>query len=162
MKHKIRSILEHMIQQPGMAGVKGYEEQDDDSFTLKTHLSDSNHRTYLKYEVTGDNSMFRIEIKHVFGYLDVNISPNDAAGQLLSMLAKNTGSFNNTTAFIGVEQKERTGPIFATLNSFHHFLTSWSDADIAEALYLHFFDLVMGFTTKDKSLTMLKFFGDNG
>lgn len=161
MKQKTRGILDYLVQRPGAIRIKSYTEQDDGSFEVETPLSESNNKTTLRYEAIGDNTMFRIEIRHTFGYLDVRMSPQEAAGQLLRMLALNTGSFYNTTAFFGVQQ-EKTGRILATLNSFHHFLTNWSDADIAEALYLHFFDLVMGMTTKDTSLTMLKMFGDEG
>lgn len=159
MKQKIKNILDHMVRHPG-AGIKSYKEHANGSFEVETALSESKHQTFLKYEATGDNSMFRIEIMHVFGYLDVHIPPQNAAGQLLRMLAHNTGSFSNTTAFVGVKSDQDTGKFFATLNSFHHFITNWSDAEIAEALNLHFFDLAMGFTTKDTSLTMLKMFGD--
>ena len=160
MKQKITSILDHLIRQGSVAGITSYKEQPDGSFEITTCLSELNHNTFLKYEATGDNEMFRIEIKHVFGYLDVRIPPQEAAGQLLQMLADNTGSFGNSTAFIGVTRDENTGQFFATLNSFHHFVTSWSDAEIAKALSLHFFDLVGSFTIQDSELTMLKIFGN--
>ncbi len=101
--------------------------------------------------------MFRIEIMHLFGRFDVNIPPAAAAGQLLRMLAHNTGSFGTTTAFIGALSQGET--VYATLNSFHHFMTSWADMEIAQALMLHLFDLKMGLIVKDSSLTMLKTFG---
>ena len=80
-----------------------------------------------------------------------------AAGQLLRMLVHNIGSFETTTAFLGAISQEKT--FYATLNSFHHFLSSWEDVDIAKALTLHLFDLMMGFVTEDSSLTMLRRFG---
>lgn len=162
MKEKIKNILEHMIQEENGWGVKSYQEDEmDGSFELKTQLSKYNHQTFLKYDFTNNSEMFRIEIMHILGYLDVSIPHQAAAGQLLRLLSHNTGSFNGTTAFIGVESGESDeDPFFATLNSFHHFLTSWSDIDIAKALSLHFFDLHMGLVTKDTKLTMLKMFGD--
>lgn len=159
MEEKIRRILDHLVQMENRWGVKSYKQGPDGSFELETQLSEYNHQTLLKYEATNDNEMFRIEIMHVFGYLDVHLPPQAAAGQLLRMLAHNTGSFGSTTAYIGVTSDEDT--FYATLNSFHHFVTSWSDADIAKALSLHFFDLTMGLLTKDTSLTMLKMFGED-
>lgn len=148
-----------MSQESGGTSLKGYIENPDGSFELKTELSEFGHSTVLKYEATGDNEMFRVEIVHTFGYVDVRIPPETAAGQLLRMLAHNTGSFSTTTAFMGVAS--RNNRFEATLNSFHHFLSKWDDAEIAEALLLHVFDLTMGLMTKDTSLTMLKMFGDD-
>jgi len=74
--------------------------------------------------------------------------------ELVSLIETNSAAIK----FIGVEPAENK--FHATLNSFHHFLASWSDEDIAEALNLHFFDLMMGLALKDTSLTMLKSFGD--
>lgn len=161
MKEKIISILDHLVREGRGAGFETYKERSDGSFELQTRLSESDNKTLLKYEATGDNEMFRIEIMHIFGSVDVRIAPENAAGQLLRMLAHNTGSFSNTTAFIGITPGDTSGVFLATLNSFHHFVTSWNDADIARALYLHFFDIMMGLSTKDTSLTMLKLFGDN-
>jgi hypothetical protein len=161
MREKIKNILDHMIKSGSKWSVKSYTENPDGSFELETKMSEYNHLTFLQYSATGDNEMFRIEIKHVFGFVDVDIPPQNAAGQLLRMLAHNTGSFSDTTAFIGVESDDDTGTFYATLNSFHHFVSSWSDADIAKALSLHLFDLMMGLTTKDTALTMLGMFGDD-
>lgn len=157
MQEKIKSILGHLTRQDGV-GIKSYKENSDGSFELETDLSEFGHRTNLKYEATGDNELFRVEIAHTFGLLDVRIPPEQAAGQLLRMLAHNTGSFTNTTAFIGV--KPVGDKFYATLNSFHHFLSKWDDADIANALSVHFFDLTMGLMVSDSSLTMLKTLGD--
>lgn len=157
MKEKIKSILGHLTKQDGV-GIKSYKENPDGSFELETDLSEFGHQTQLKYEATGDSELFRVEIAHIFGVFDVRIPPEQAAGQLVRMLAHNTGSFSNTTAFIGVKPVEDN--FYATLNSFHHFMTKWEDAEIARALSLHLFDLTMGLTTSDPSLTMLKMLGD--
>jgi len=90
-------------------------------------MSEFGHKTYVKYEATGDDDMFRVEITHIFGRFDLNVPPNSAAGQLLRMLVHNTGSFGTTTAFIGALSQSNT--FYATLNSFHHFVTAWNDAD---------------------------------
>lgn len=159
MKQKVINILDCMVREAEerSVGVKSYEQVSDNIFKLETELSQFGHQTRLRYEATGDNEMFRIELTHTFGYLDVRIDPQHAAAQLLLMLEKNTGSFESTTAFIGVERKDK---LYVTLNSFHHFVTAWNDKEIAKALTLHFFDLTMGFMVRDGSLTMLKIFGD--
>ncbi len=156
MKAKIESILNHMVRSGGSLGVKSYHEAPDGSFQLVTGLSQYGHKTFLKYEATGDDDMFRVEITHFFGKFDVNVPPNLAAAQLMRMLVHNTESFGTSTAYIGASSQGNT--FYATLNSFHHFVTAWSDADIAKALNLHFFDLGMGLVTEDSSLTMLKRF----
>jgi len=93
MKEKVKRILDHMSQDFGGTSLKGYIENPDGSFELETELSQFGHSTLLKYEATADKEMFRVEIIHTFGYVDVRISPDIAAGQLLRMLAHNTGSF---------------------------------------------------------------------
>lgn len=160
MKQKIINVLSRMVREDGSIGVKSYREISDDTFQLETQLSEFGHQTWLRFEPTGDMELFRVELTHVFGYLDIQLAPNIAANQLLRMLAKNTGSFETTTAFVGVQQGRDNNKLYVTLNSFHHFVSAWSDEDIAKALSLHFFDLTMGLMTKDTSLTILKMFGD--
>lgn len=160
MKQKIINILNLMVRDDGSVGLKSFEDLGDDTFRLETSLSEFGHQTLLRFEPTGDAAMFRVEITHLFGYLDIRISPDQAAGQLLRMLLSNTGSFQTTTAFMGVQQGEGDGKFYATLNSFHHFVASWANEEIAEALRLHLFDLTMGLVTKDGSLTMLKMYGE--
>ena len=157
MKEKIIGILTQLMNQEGI-GIKSYKENVDGSFELETDLTEFGHKTLLKSEFTGDHKLFRVEITHIFGLFDVRIPPTDAAGQLLRMLAHNTGSFSSTTAFLGVKPVEER--FYATLNSFHHFMAKWDDSDIANALSLHLFDLRMGLCTSDPSLTMLKMLGD--
>lgn len=104
MKQKITNILNLMTREDGSVGITSFKDRGDDSFDLKTNLSDLGHRTRLRFEPTGDNAMFRVEVTHVCGYLDVRIGPDQAAGQLLSMLMRNTGSFQTSTAFMGVQR----------------------------------------------------------
>ena len=158
MQKKILNVLNCLVRKEGPISIKSYKEANERAYVLQTEYSQYGQQTWLKYEATGDEEMFRIEIKHVFGYLDVRTDPETAASQLLRMLAHNTGSFLNTTAFIGVEPA--IDKFHATLNSFHHFLMSWSDDSIAEALNLHFFDLMIGLVVQDSLLTMLKSFGN--
>jgi hypothetical protein len=102
----------------------------------------------------------RIEIKHRFGYLDIEGEPNRyvVANQLLGLLRRNVGAFQGTTAFLGVEVED--SKFYATLGSVHHFVTTWSDKDIASALTLHIFDIITGLMVSDTSITILKHFGD--
>ena len=158
MKEKIKNILDHLVKEERGVGIQGYKENPDGSYELETDLTQFNHRTLLKYEATADNELFRVEIAHIFALFNVEIPPADAAGQLLRMLAHNTGSFGTTTAFIGMKPVGET--FYATLNSFHHFVSKWEDADIARALSLHFFDLTMGLVLSDPALTMLQYLGD--
>lgn len=160
MKQKIMNILNHMIREGGTIGINSYELVGSHTFKLVTQLSEFGHETWLKFEPTGDMAMFRIEITHVFGYIDTSVTPEVAANQLLLMLSRNNGSFANTTAFVGVQQRKGDPRLYATLHSFHHFVAAWKDEEIAEALRLHFFDLSMGLVTKDASLTILKMFGE--
>jgi hypothetical protein len=158
MRAKIVNILNSLARKEGPVGIKSYAEAGDRTYVLQTEYSKFGHQTWLRYEATGDDQMFRIEIKHVFGQVDLRTDPETAAGQLLRMLAHNTGSFLNTTCFVGVESVGNE--FYATLNSFHHFVTAWSDESIAEALSLHFFDLMTGLVVKDTALTLLKKMGD--
>ena len=48
MKEKIISILNHMVQEVGAIGIKGYQETADGSFKLETQLSEYKHQTFLK------------------------------------------------------------------------------------------------------------------
>lgn len=153
MQTKIINILNCLMRKEGPVGIKSYKVAGERGYVLQTDYSKHGHQTWLKCEMTGDEEMFRVEIKHVFAELDLRTDPETAAGQLLRMLAHNTGSFLNTTAFVGVEPVG--DKFYATLNSFHHFVSSWSDDSIAEALNLHFFDLMMGLVVQDTSLTML-------
>lgn len=159
MKEKIISILDKMIREDGSAGIKSYEENDDGTFDLVTQLSEFGHETWLRYEPTGDEAMFRVKISHLFGEVDMSLAPQIAAQQLMRILWENTRSFSDTTAFVGVEKFPGDNKVYFTLNSFHHFLTAWRDEEIAEALRLHLFDLSMGLVTRDQSLTILKMYG---
>lgn len=159
MRNKIISILDKMIREDGYIGLRSYEENDDGSFDLVTQLSEFGHETWLKYDLTGDGALFRVKISHLFGELDKNVPPEVAAGQMLRILWQNTESFSDSCAFAGVERYDGDEKIYATLNSYHHFLTAWRDEEIAEALRLFIFDLSNGFITYDKSLTMLKIYG---
>lgn len=160
MKEKITNILTRMVRDDGTIGIKSYEEVYDNTYKVVTQLSEFGHETRFRFEPTDDMTMFRVEITHVFGYLDTGPDPRAAARQLLLLLARNSGSFGNTTAFIGVQKRKGDDTLYATLHSFHHFVMAWADEDIAEALRLHFFDLTMGLVTKDDSLTILKMFGE--
>ncbi|MGA3026506.1 MAG: hypothetical protein ABSF98_17220 [Bryobacteraceae bacterium] len=122
MKDTVRSVLKQMIRSEGAFGIRSFREMPDDSFRLETALSEFGHKTFLKYEATRDNEMFRIEIRHVFGRFAFDVPPTAAADQLLKMLTRNTGSFGETTAFIGAYPQGDT--VYATLNSVHHFVTA--------------------------------------
>lgn len=159
MQDKIRNVLNQATQSDNFKYIVAYKEIPGKyQFELITAYSKYGHQTLLRYEATGDLEFVRIEIKHRFGYLDIDGEPNAVANQLLGLLRRNIGAFNGTTAFLGVEFED--GKFYATLGSFHHFVTKWSDKDIANALTLHIFDIITGLMVSDASLTILKHFGD--
>ncbi|HEV2707773.1 MAG TPA: hypothetical protein VGV59_17775 [Pyrinomonadaceae bacterium] len=153
MNGKIRNILEQLMKKQGAISILRYRDAGDSTFELTTNLSDISHRTWLKYEFTGDMEMFRVEIRHRFGEINKNVDTLTAARQLFTMLHKNIGSYGTSTAYIGIELEGDKS--YAALNSFHHFLTKWSDEDIAQALHLHFFDLATSMLMDDANLTIL-------
>lgn len=156
---RMRNILNLATKSANFKYIEAYKEiAGSYQLELTTAYSEFGHRTYLRYEFTGDAEFIRIEIKHRFGYVDPDDEPNVVANQLMGLLRRNIGAFNGTTAFLGVEFED--GKFFATLGSFHHFVATWSDKDIASALTLHIFDIVTGLMTSDSSLTILKRFGE--
>ncbi len=153
MSEKIRNILDQLMKKGGAISILSYRDAGNRTYELTTNLSDLRHRTYLKYEFTDDMEMFRVEIKHRFGGININVDELTAARQLFTMLHKNIGSYGTSTAYIGIEKEGER--LYAALNSFHHFITKWSDEDIAQALHLHFFDLATGLLMDDANLSIL-------
>ncbi len=159
MQDKVRNILKEATLSDSFKHIEAYKEiAGPYQFELTTAYSEYGHRTLLRYEPTGDMKFIRIEIKHRFGFLDLDGEFDVVAKQFLRLLGSNIGGFNGTTAFLGVELEGDT--FYATLGSFHHFVAAWSDKDIASALTLHIFDIITGLMATDSSLTILKFFGD--
>jgi hypothetical protein len=154
MRQKIKTILDHMVRKESPMGISSYKDAGEDTFELETAYTPYGHRTWLRYEPNNSMDMLRVEVRHVFGYIDVRVDPTTAASQLLTMLGRNAGSFQTTTAYLGIELVD--GKYYALLNSFQHFVAKWSDEDIAEALSLLFFDMMAGLMVGDSSLTMLK------
>ncbi|MFN2456117.1 MAG: hypothetical protein ABR577_18085 [Pyrinomonadaceae bacterium] len=160
MRQKALNILNIMIKEEDVSKFTGYEEVGDNTFELQTSLTrDCKHRTWLKFDATGDMELFRVELTHIWGYLDLNVDANVAANQLMHALVDNTGSYQGSSAYFGL--KHNDGTFYLTLNAYHHFLMIWRDEDVARALSLILFDLTMGFITYDPSLTILKNFADN-
>lgn len=160
MRQKALNILDIMIQEEGAASFTGYKQVDDDTYELQTFLTkECNHQTLLKFEPTGDMENFRVELTHIWGYLDLNLDGNAVANQLLHLLVDNTGSYRGSSAFLGLKHNDET--FYLTLNGYHHFVMNWNDEDIAQALSLVLFDLTMGFITEDPSFTILKSFTTN-
>lgn len=162
MQERIQNILNQAISLEEFKYIHGYRQLNGPyQFELETFYTEYGHQTFLKYIPTDDLEFVRIEIKHRFGFLDVDREFEVTAKQLMLLLERNVGQFQGTSSFIGVEYEDQADIFYAVLGSVHHFVTSWSDEDIANALTLHIFDMTMGLAVKDSSLTILKFFGDS-
>jgi hypothetical protein len=133
------SIL-NIIKSRELLGLKDFREEDTRSFEIKTPYSEYNHRTWLKYELNNDGSAVRMELTHLFGYLDVEKGIDSF--KLLRLLSMNAPSFQNSSAHIGA--KDMDGTIFVALHAAPIFLTKWNNEDIADALSIYLFDLATG------------------
>lgn len=130
-----------------------FQAEGDDSFVLDTRFSPHGHRTWLKWEKLEDSDVIRVELTHLFGYLDLN-KTDDPANFLLEMFEQNIPSFQNSGACLGV--KISPPNYFLSLNSTHTFVERMSDKDIADILSIALFDLLMGvmFTFPDPVVMM--------
>jgi hypothetical protein len=139
MRERMLSVL-NIIKSRELLGLKDFREEDDSSFEIKTPYAEYNHRTWLKYESNNDDSAVRMELTHLFGYLDVEKGIDNF--KLLRLLSMNVPSFQNSSAYIGA--KDMDGTVFVALHATPIFLTKWSDEDIADALSIYLFDLATG------------------
>ena len=139
MRERLLRIL-GLLKSTGAIGLKDFREEDATSFEIKTAYAGDDHRTWLKYELNNDGSAVRMELTHLFGYLD--FEPGVGPRDLLELMSMNLPSFQNSSAYLGTRQHE--GTVFVSLNSTIIYLTKWSDEDIADALSIHLFDLTMG------------------
>jgi hypothetical protein len=157
MKQRIINILNFMVKEEGQPTVKSYSEVSENVFQLETFVSPSGHQTWLEYEVSPNEQILNVEIIHVFGRIDLTASPTpiDGVQQLLLMLRKNTGSYQGSSAYIGVQQA-KDGPILATLNTSQNLLTKWGDEDIAKSLHVSFMGLIQNVMFTNSALTILK------
>lgn len=139
MRDRMFNIL-NLIKAKGSCIEDFQEDSRDGSFELKTPFSKYDHRTWLKYELTDDGEKVRMELTHLFGYLDFSggADPSD----LLHLFSMNIPSFQGTSAYLGV--KLMNDNFFASLNAAPIFSAKSSDADIAGALWTQLFDLIMG------------------
>lgn len=142
MKERIVLILDR-LKAKGLDGLTGsiedYRLSSENTFELKTSFP--NHKTFLKYETTGEDEVLRIELTHFFAHLDLSKSPAPTEF-LLGMFQQNVPSFRSSGACLGIRDSSPF-PLLC-LNSTHQFVTSLSDADIAELLSIAIFDLKMG------------------
>ena len=141
MRDRVISILDR-LKAKGAEGLTGsiidYREAGAHGFALQTGLSG---KTFLKYEVGGDDEILRVEIMHGFASLDLTRS-SDPVQFLTDLLQQNVPSFRSSGACLGL-QKEKTG-LIVLLASTHQFVATMSDDDIAEALSVAIFDLKSG------------------
>lgn len=143
MRERILRIL-NALKAKGLEGltgsIVGFRVEGADAFELKTNFT--GHKTFLKYETSGDGAVIRIGLTHVFGHLDLSRT-DDPTQFLLAMLQENLPSFRNSSAYLGL----RAGSPypFVCLNATHHFLDTLSDEEITELLSIAIWDLKMGF-----------------
>ena len=126
--------------------VEDFHEEDGCRFEISTPFSKYDQRTWLKYEPTSDGEIVRMQLTHLLGTLDIKEGLDfdqlaKTTNQLLDLLKHNVPQFRGSSAYLGLEF--RAGFHFVFLNAAPIFLTKWSDADIAEALGMQLFDLVM-------------------
>lgn len=139
MRERMFRIL-NLIKSKELLVLEDFREEDASSFEIKTPYTEYDHRTWLKYELNNDGSAVRLELTHLFGYLD--LGKGVYINQILQILSMNIPSFQNTSAYIGV--RNMNGTYFVNLNATLIFLTKWTDEDIADALKIHLFDIITG------------------
>ena len=142
MKERMQTILS-ILKAKGLEGLTGsivdFRPHGATSFVLQTNLS--GHKTFLRYETTGDDEVLRIEITHGFGHLDLSRTA-DPTEFLLELLQENVPSFRSSGAYLGL--KKESTRLIVCLTSTHQFVATMSDNDIAEVLSIVIFDLKMG------------------
>lgn len=142
MKERLVTIL-NILKAKGLEGLTGsivdFRQHGDHLFVLQTSLS--GHKTFLRYETTGDDEVLRIEITHGFAHLDLSRTDNPTQF-LLELLQENVPSFRGSGACLGL--KKESTRLIVCLTSTHQFVATMSDTDIAEAVSIAIFDLKMG------------------
>lgn len=141
-KKRMINILN--IMKKNGSSVKDFQVEDKSSFEIKTHYSEYDHRTWLKYELTKDSEIVRMQLTHLLGNLDIEagLHPEqvlEIINQLIDLFKENIPQFRGSSAFLGV--KYRDGVYFVFLNAAPIFLTKWKDDEIAEALNVQLLDL---------------------
>lgn len=126
------------------SSVKDFQVEDESSFEIKTHYSDYDHRTWLKYELTEDGEIVRMQLTHLLGNLDIKAGLNpqqvlETTNQLIDLFKENIPQYRGSSAYLGVRFRE--GVYFVFLNAAPIFLTKWKDNEIAEVLNVQLFDL---------------------
>lgn len=142
MRQRMIAILDR-LKAKGKEGLTGsiieYKGSAADMFELQTDLAE--HRTWLKYETTGNGEVLRIELRHFFGHLDLS-KASDPARFLLEMFQQNVPSFRSSGACLGLQPGDPF-PLVC-LNETHQFITTMSNETISEILSIAIFDLKMG------------------
>jgi hypothetical protein len=111
------------------------------TYEIITPLSEGDHKTFLKFEITED--IIRIELKHLFGSIDLNKSIG--VEEFLQMLVDNTnGTYKKTSKYIGVKIIENTPYVF--LLGYNYFNLKWDSNEIADIISLQLSELKFAFT----------------
>ena len=83
------------------------------------------------------NRPFRVDIKHAFGH--VNLERGISGEDFLKMLLENVGTFQKTSAYLGIKVIDETPATL--LLSCPIFLFKWESKDIADVIQLHLLDI---------------------
>lgn len=135
VNQKIQEILNFLSKQWQINSVQ----LDENNFELDWSLSKFDHRTFLKFEISGD--VLRVDIKHAFGH--VNLERGVSGEDFLKMLLENVGTFQKTSAYLGIKVIDETPATL--LLSCPIFLLKWESRDIADVIQLHLLDIKNGF-----------------
>lgn len=136
MEERMHNILRQVKQFTSFTPIEGQEAV----FEVTTKLSDSDHKTWVRFEFTGN--VIRVHLSHGFGCL--NLSRGLDANRLLRLLVENRGSFRNSCGYLAVQPVD-SDLLITSLEANLHFLQKWDDQDIAEMIGLQFYDMYTSF-----------------
>jgi RNA polymerase subunit RPABC4/transcription elongation factor Spt4 len=134
MDPKVQKILDHLAKESEYPAAQ----VDDNVFEITDKLPPE-HKIILSFMITAD--ILRVGFEYIFG--TVNMDEGISAEELMAMLICNVGSFQGTSAFIGVKV---VGDMpYTILCNEHYFHMKWDDIDIADILSLQIADIKMAF-----------------
>ena len=121
-----------------------------------------NEQTFVNfYPPTDGGNIFTAMIEHYFGQLGLRGTGDyNNVETLCLLLAKNTGTFLGTGAYLGLTMPQNN-TVYASLNSMLHFVDQWPDEQVASILLFQLAGMFKGLENNwDDSFTILKRFGD--
>jgi len=186
MNKRFTNILNQLSTEPGHLQmsmrwspyvIEGFSDMGENMFALETKpsmLAGVADTEYANVRLRNDNmivqffppleddNVLTIRIVYIFGGLQPGgTNLNSFSRQVFTLLAKNSGTFAGTGAYLAIEPQD-DGTVHATLNSMLHFLVDWSDEDIANILCFQLTGMYKSLENyfeplvRDESLTILK------